>query len=85
MSKTHKLKTWPFYFRTVECGAKTFEIRKNDRGFKPGDTVILREWDNETGDYTGNEIKKTIGTVITGETFVFGGIEKGMCVFSLLH
>lgn len=41
----HKLKIWPQYFCRVADGSKTFEVRKNDRGFQPGDTVCLREFD----------------------------------------
>lgn len=42
---THELKIWPQYFCRVADGTKTFEVRKNDRGFQPGDAVWLREWD----------------------------------------
>ena len=42
---THELKIWPQYFCRVKDGTKTFEVRKNDRGFQPGDTVVLREYD----------------------------------------
>ena len=41
----HELKTWPQYFSRVADGSKTFEYRVNDRGFQPGDDVLLREWD----------------------------------------
>lgn len=43
----HDLKIWPMYYCRVADGSKTFEVRENDRGFQPGDTVILREWDPE--------------------------------------
>lgn len=41
----HELKIWPQYYARVADGTKTFEVRNNDRGFQPGDTVTLREWD----------------------------------------
>lgn len=44
----HELKIWPQYYCRVADGTKTFEVRKNDRGFQPGDTVILREWNPNT-------------------------------------
>ncbi len=41
---THHLKTLPEYFQAVIDGRKPMEIRYNDRGFKPGDIVILEEF-----------------------------------------
>ena len=41
----HHLKTLPEYFQAVIDGTKPFEIRNNDRGFKPGDSVILEEFE----------------------------------------
>lgn len=41
----HELKCWPQYFCRVSDGSKTFEYRTNDRGFQPGDEVVLKEWD----------------------------------------
>ena len=41
----HELKIHPQFFCRVADGTKTFEVRNNDRGFQPGDSIILREWD----------------------------------------
>lgn len=43
----HTLKIWPQYYSRVADGSKTFEVRNNDRGFQPGDEVVLREWNPE--------------------------------------
>lgn len=71
----HELKTLPPYFQAVVDGRKTFEIRKNDRGFQAGDTVTLREYDpsykgyfqTEAQQYTGREYKARIGYVSNHE------------------
>ena len=46
---THRLKTIQPYFDNIASGAKTFEIRKNDRGFEVGDELLLMEWSPEAG------------------------------------
>ena len=50
----HELKINKQYFKEVSNRKKTFEIRKNDREFKVGDFVKLKEID-ENKKYTGNE------------------------------
>jgi len=54
MRKTHYLKTWPEYFRTMKNGSKTFEMRENDRDYSVGDILVLQEYDPEKG-YTGSD------------------------------
>tara|TARA_R110000851_G_scaffold120002_1_gene248100 strand:- start:38883 stop:39371 length:489 start_codon:yes stop_codon:yes gene_type:complete len=41
---THDLKTHPQFFEPVFSGQKLFELRRNDRDFKEGDWLKLREW-----------------------------------------
>jgi hypothetical protein len=82
----HELKTWPGYFERIADGTKTFEIRRNDRGFQTGDTLQLREY-NPAGDhdecaddqcstkrYTGQEAFRKVGFVAAGTLF---GLELG--------
>jgi len=56
MSDTHELKTWPVAFWDVVFGAKTFEVRRNDRNFKVGDFLVLKEYEPKTKKYSGEEI-----------------------------
>ncbi|EMF0190598.1 DUF3850 domain-containing protein [Enterococcus hirae] len=58
----HELKILPEYFEAVTSGRKQFEIRENDRNFKIGDQLILREWSKN--EYTGDSYKAEI-TYIT--------------------
>lgn len=55
---THELKIQPEYFEAVRAGAKTFEIRFDDRGFSVGDELHLREW--KDGTYSGRGVRKTV-------------------------
>ncbi|MBP3040568.1 DUF3850 domain-containing protein [Bacillaceae bacterium Marseille-Q3522] len=60
----HKLKIHPQYFIEVLSGKKSFEIRKNDRNFKVGDTLLLQEFEPDSNSYTGRIAERKI-TYIT--------------------
>jgi hypothetical protein len=45
MTTTHHLKCWPDFFDAIKRGDKTFEVRKNDRGYQRGDALVLHKWD----------------------------------------
>jgi hypothetical protein len=90
----HELKIWPQYFCRVEDGSKTFEVRKNDRGFQPGDVVVLREYDPTEITHEEllpmgqiHEYKRPIGYTGKSLTFRVGylfPIDDTRVVFSLL-
>ena len=57
---THTLKIWPEYFEDVATGYKNFEIRLNDREYKIGDQLHLREHDADEDKYSNRMIIATI-------------------------
>ncbi len=77
---THALKTWPEFYKDIESGAKNFEIRKLDRPFKVGETLLLQEWDHQTKAYTGKETRRQITHIFYGGHF---GVESGFVVMGL--
>lgn len=49
------LKIWPVFFDPITSGVKTFEVRHDDRGFRVGDRLHLREWDMNKASRAGDE------------------------------
>ena len=64
-------KVWPEYFQKIIDGVKTYELRLADFECKPGDILVLKEWDPKTKEYTGRVIEKTVTYVgkTKGQTF----------------
>ena len=81
----HILKLNDRYFDAVANGIKTFEIRKNDRDYKVGDTLILRKVnddgkfltyaDHNLGLNLYYEIKVAVTYILTHDEF--DGIREG--------
>ncbi|MNK14331.1 hypothetical protein D3C87_324420 [compost metagenome] len=49
----HVVKSWSMFYRDIETGERTSDIRLNDRRYAIGDTMDLREFDPVTHTYTG--------------------------------
>lgn len=76
----HKLKILPEFYEQVINGNKTFELRKNDRNFKHGDTVRLQEWNPETKQYTTRYAKCLIRYCLYGGRY---GLQEGYVILSI--
>jgi hypothetical protein len=85
----HTLKCWPVYFDAIKRGEKTFEIRKDDRGFQKGDVLVLqrtrtdRLFQVDTKFRTGtamHEIRAHVLWILTGGQF---GLEPGYVCMSI--
>ncbi len=91
---THSLKTLAPYWYAIQRGEKRFEVRRDNRGFQKGDTLLLRlmtetstGWQFETpeGTPTSNEhnaatITARVDWILTGGQL---GIEPGYVVMSI--
>lgn len=74
----HELKIWPEYFEPVRAFDKRFEIRKDDRDYQVGDTLLLKEWDPTTTQFTGRHQRVRV-------TYIYRGplAAEGHCVMSI--
>lgn len=75
--KVHDVKLGTTFFDDVKTGRKTFELRKNDRGYKEGDTIVMHEY--KDGTTTGRTIEKKIVYILED----FTGLEDGYCILGL--
>jgi hypothetical protein len=77
-ARVHELKTWPEYYDHLVDGSKTFEFRLNDRGFKVGDVLHLREWEQPLARYTGREMYRRVTYMLnTSPEFVVMALGEG--------
>lgn len=82
--RIHEVKCWAEFFDGLRDGSKTFEVRRNDRDYQPGDTLHVREWvpfllaNNEH--YTGRDVWLWVRYVLGGGQH---GIEEGYVVMSV--
>ncbi len=70
--RVHQLKTVEPYFSAVECGDKTFEVRKFDRDYQIGDLLWLSHYDPNT-DKLGRVVIKRITYMLTDKPYVPDG------------
>jgi len=57
-------KVWPEYFKKIKEKKKNFEVRLADFKIKKGDTLILREWNPKTKNYTGRKLIRKVGFIL---------------------
>jgi hypothetical protein len=89
--RIHDLKCWPEPFAAVRDGSKTYELRVNDRDYRVGDVLRLREWDprvvaqpegwcERARGYTGEVEERTVTYMTPGGAW---GLPDDLCVLAL--
>ena len=75
--KRHEIKIVASYYEDVVSGKKGFELRKNDRGYKQGDSLKMLEF--KDGKHTGRTIDADIIYMLEDYT----GLTEGYCILGI--
>ena len=81
LNQLHRIKILESFADAVYGGDKTFEVRKNDRGYQKGDIVEFVVLYADGCEYSGHPLSNKryeITYVLSG-----WGIEDGYCVFGI--
>ena len=83
----HVAKSWPWFFQAIKDGTKTHDLRdKIDRDYKVGDTILLREFDPRSGEYSGDMVTVEITYITSDDTpcaYSSSGLGKDYCILSI--
>lgn len=80
MKRVHDLKCEKSIWRSVQSNEKTFEIRYNDRDFQVGDDLLLRAYDAEKPEYTGDWSLVRVGYILTDKQY---GMQDGYVIMAI--
>lgn len=74
--KVHQIRLGESFFEDACSNIKSFELRKNDRGYKKGDILELMEFAD--GRNTGRFVRKLVTYILEDYT----GLEDGFCIMA---
>ena len=74
--KVHQIRLGASFFEDACSNRKSFELRKNDRGYKEGDILELMEFAD--GRNTGRMVRKLVTYILEDYT----GLEDGFCIMA---
>ena len=72
--KTHRLKVFIKYADAIMNGTKTFEVRKNDRGYEVGDKIVFSVVSNE-GISVGDAVRHPLNGATYRIDYIFDDFE----------
>lgn len=76
--KVHQIRIGASFFEDACSNIKSFELRKNDRGYKVGDILEMMEFDDRRN--TGRMVRKLVTYILEDYT----GLEDGYCIMATI-
>jgi hypothetical protein len=84
--QTHELKSWSQFFRPIAAGERAHELRRNDRDYRVGDRVLLREYDPASETYSGSFCEAVITSMTSRDVpcaVSDQGLNPDFCILSV--
>lgn len=81
--QVHQLKVHPQFWPSLKSGQKNFEVRRNDRQYKVGDRLVLREYDPAGIGYTNSMAVERSVTYILTQDDMPAALNPGYVVLGL--
>lgn len=82
----HDVKSWSPFFQAIKRGHKVHDLRKNDRDYRVGDQIVLREYLPFEGRFTGDTYRVLI-TYITNNDYPCAysshALDRGYAILSI--
>jgi hypothetical protein len=82
----HEVKSWLHFFAAIKDGKKLRDLRSDDRNYQVGDILVLQEFNQVFGYYTGREVEAEITYITNRSTpcaFSSAVLQPGYCILSL--
>lgn len=83
----HTLKCWPEFFNPILSGNKKHDLRRSDdRQFRIGDVLVLREFDPKQEKYTGRSQRVLVTYITSAElpcALSRDALHKDFCILSI--
>jgi hypothetical protein len=83
---THEVKSWPSFFGAIAAGERTHELRRNDRNYRVGDYLLLREFDPGFSAYVGPELLVQVTSMTSADlpcAVSDEGLNAEFCILSV--
>ncbi len=82
-SRHHKIKLLKEYVPLVVSGKKSFDIRRNDKDYKVGDTVEFLPVENSHGETVRIHMSEIEGKIYQIDYLTTFGLQEGYVAFSI--
>lgn len=82
----HELKSWPAFFGPLSTGARTHELRRNDRDFRVGDQLLLKEYRPDEGEFSGAKLLLDVTSITSAQVpcaVSAEGLHQDFCILSV--